>query len=172
MGSPFINLLSTTLDDGRNAVVTAVDGLSEAAAHAKPGNGWSALDVLEHLTIVEGRFVGWIEKGERYDAAQVDHQKEGRLTGMMLDRSTKVQAPDPVHPTGRFQTLAAAIEAFTAAREATKQVVAERGDDLYLVKAAHPRFGEINGVELLNLLAAHSRRHADQIRELREALGC
>jgi hypothetical protein len=49
-------------------------------------------------------------------------------------------------------------------------IVRERGEMLYTVGARHPRFGDLNGVEVVGLMTAHARRHAAQIRETRTAL--
>jgi hypothetical protein len=171
MSSPFINLLATTLEDSRLEVAASVATLTDFDAKRNPPSGWSALEVLEHLTIVEDRFLGRVAEGEQFETPQVDHEKEGKLTGMILDRSTRVQAPEAVQPTGKFKTLVEALAAFDAARERTQHVVRTRGDELYSVKVTHPRFGELNGVELLHLMSGHARRHADQIREARGQLG-
>jgi hypothetical protein len=51
------------------------------------------------------------------------------------------------------------------------QIARSRGADLYGVKIVHGRFGEMNGQELLHVLAGHAGRHAAQIREIREMDG-
>jgi len=89
----------------------------------------------------------------------------------VTDRSVKAQAPEAVRPTGRFSTIAEALTAFQAARDQSVQMARERGTELYLVGAEHPRFGPLNGIEVLYLMAGHARRHAAQIRENRAVLG-
>jgi len=42
--------------------------------------------------------------------------------------------------------------------------------DLYALASFHPVFGPLNGVEALIIIASHSRRHAEQIREARAAI--
>jgi hypothetical protein len=82
---------------------------------------------------------------------------------------TKVEAPDAVRPRGRFGTLDTALAEFQAVRDHSVQLVEERGDALYSIGAEHPYFGKVNGAELIQLIDGHARRHAEQIRETREA---
>jgi hypothetical protein len=62
------------------------------------------------------------------------------------------------------------LERFHAARGRTLQLARERAADLYTLASAHPVFGPLNGVEALIIIANHSRRHAEQIREIRAVI--
>ena len=73
-------------------------------------------------------------------------------------------------PTGRFQSVAGALAAFNEARDTSVRFAQDQGNHLYTIKAAHPRFGELNGAELLHLIIGHALRHLAQIRETREAV--
>ena len=88
---------------------------------------------------------------------------------MIPDRSVRAKAPDPTLPTGRW-TLAEAIDEFNARRSRSIRFAEEHCDDLYSLATEHPRFGPMNGVELLIITAGHAQRHAEQIRETRAAL--
>ena len=172
MESPHDNVLIALLEDGRQDVLVSVRDLSDEAAATKPApDRWSVLECLEHIVTVEDRFLGWLTTGEVHPTPQPDAEKEGRLFGMIMDRSTTVQAPEAVVPAGRFATLAAAVDAFNEARDRTAQIARARGTELYSVKVAHARFGEMNGSELMHVLTGHARRHAAQIRETRVAVG-
>jgi len=172
MQSPLENVLIAVLEDGRQDVLVSVRDLSDEAAAIKPApDRWSVLECLEHIVTVEDRFLGWLTTGEMNETPQPDPEKEGRLFGMITDRSTKVQAPEAVVPTGRYANLAVAVDAFNEARDRSTQIARARGTELYGVKVAHARFGEMNGSELLHLLTGHARRHAAQIRETRFAVG-
>jgi hypothetical protein len=167
-----VQTLATVLEDGRLFVVDAVRDLSTEHAKTKPGpERWSVLECMEHIVIVEERFMGWIISG-REISPDASFEKETRLANMVVDRSVKVTAPEAARPDGRFQTIDEAVEAFNAARDRTARMVEERGAELYKVGITHPRFGDMNGVELVHLLTGHAKRHAAQIREVRESLGC
>jgi len=167
-----VEMLATVLEDGRQFVLEAVRDLPAEHASTKPGpERWSVLECMEHIVIVEERFLGWIISG-REITPDSSWEKETRLSNMVVDRSFKATAPEAVRPDGRFKTIEEAIEAFKAARERTTKMVEERGAELYKVGVTHPRFGDMNGVELVHILSGHARRHAAQIREVRESLGC
>lgn len=163
--------LAATLRDGRDYVLESVRGLSEDQSRQQPAPGrWSALDCMEHLTFVEGRFQDWLRNGSEI-APNRSAEREITLYQMLLDRSEKREAPEAVHPAGRFGSLAEAVAAFKQARETSMQMAGDHGTGLLAIRVTHPRFGDMNGVELMNMIAGHARRHADQIREVRETLG-
>src|SRR6266853_6894655 len=98
-----MNQIIDTLENSRQEFLAASDGVSESQAKTAPAPGrWSVLDCVEHVTIVEERFLGWLENGRKLDAPRIDPQIEARLAARVRDRSTKVEAPEPVRPTGRF----------------------------------------------------------------------
>ena len=150
--------------------------VSEAQAKLSPAPGrWSVLDCVEHIVFVEGRFLGWLQNPETQPAPPppappIDKQREVQILSRVASRANRVQAPEAVHPAGRFATLAEALEQFHAVRARSIAFAESRGADLYSLAARHPFFGPLNGAEVMLLMAAHSRRHAAQIDEVRSAL--
>jgi hypothetical protein len=71
----------------------------------------------------------------------------------MADRVTRVDAREAARPVGRFSTLGEALAGFSEARTRTIRFVEERLGDLHWLDCEHPRFGKMNGAELL-LVAA------------------
>lgn len=160
------------LEHSREDFNAAVAGCSETQASTRPEPGrWSVLECVEHVTVVEQIFLGRLEGAERKDGLTIDKQREVDLLARVVSRENRAQAPDPVQPTGRFTSLAEALEQFNAARTRTMRVAADRAADLYGLASEHPRFGPLNGTELLVIIAGHARRHAAQIREIKAALG-
>ena len=160
------------LEDGRQDFLSATQGLSDAQAATPPApERWSVLECMEHIVIVEERFLGWLDAGKPLEKPAPDREKEISLMARVMDRSTRAQAPEVVRPQGRWATLAAATGAFNAIRDRSVRTARERGAGLYAVAVEHPRFGPMNGIELLHVIAGHARRHAQQIGETREALG-
>ena len=159
------------LERSREDFLAAVAGLTEAQAKARPDpERWSVLDCVEHVTFVEDRFLGFLEAAEKLESPRVDKEKEAGLKARIPDRSVRAKSPEAAVPTGRFSTLAQAIEQFNANRTRSIQFAEDRCDDLYCLSSAHPRFGPMNGIEFLIIIAGHSRRHGEQIREARAAL--
>jgi uncharacterized damage-inducible protein DinB len=160
------------LERGRRDFMDAASGLTESeAAHRPDPARWSVLDCVEHVATVESRFLGWLEAEKRVDAPSIDKEKEIGLLARVADRSTRAQAPAAVVPSGRFATLAEALEEFNARRTRSVQFASDRSDDLYYLSAEHARFGSLNGAEVMMLITGHANRHAAQIREVRAALG-
>jgi uncharacterized damage-inducible protein DinB len=159
------------LERSRQEFVAAVTGVNEAQAKVRPDPArWSVLDCVEHVTIVEERFLGFLKAAPKTDAPRVDKDKEAGLLVRIPDRTTRLNAPEVVLPTGRFTTLAQALEQFNANRAHSIQFAQDRSGDLYYLASEHPRLGPMNGAEFLILIAAHARRHAAQIHEVRAAL--
>ncbi len=148
----------------------AVAGISDEHAATKPApNRWSVLETLEHVTTVEYRFQGWIHDAKPIDA-NYDPSKIDSLITQMGDRETRREAPEPVHPQGKYKAIQEALSEFNTARDKTLELVAARGTSLDALQTHHRFFGDLTGVEVLHLLAAHGSRHADQIRETRATL--
>jgi uncharacterized damage-inducible protein DinB len=159
------------LERSRQEFIAAVAGVTEAQAQARPGpERWSVLECVEHVTTVEERFLGWLEAAKKLDEPRVDKEKEAGLRVRIPDRSTRAKSPEAALPTGRFPTLGQALEQFNRGRTRSIEFAQDRCDDLYCLASEHPRFGPMNGVEFLIIIAGHSRRHAAQILETRAGL--
>ena len=159
------------LEDSRKVFNDAAGGFSESQAGTRPAEGrWSVLECVEHVTTVEERFLGFLERAGRLDAPAIDPKKEAGLLALVTDRTTRAQAPEPVRPVGRFATLSEAVDGFNAARTRTVAYATERAADLPSHDCHHPRFGAMNGREMCMVIAGHARRHAEQIREIRAAM--
>jgi hypothetical protein len=159
------------LEKSKEEFHAAASGLPESLANTRPEeNRWSVLDCVEHVATVEEIFLKRLASGEYTEAPPEDKAKEEALAARVVDRSTRRQAPETVAPKGRFTSLAEGLERFQTARGRTVEFARENSADLYRLASAHPVFGPLNGVEALIIIANHSKRHAEQIREVRAAL--
>jgi DinB superfamily len=159
------------LERSREEFNAAASGVEESRGADKPApDRWSVVECVEHVAFVEGRFLDRLENSPREEAPAADEQKEVHLAASIPDRSNRVVAPEAVRPTGRWASLAEALDQFNAARTRTIQFAEAEGAEVYARSVDHPRFGKLNGMELLVVIAGHSRRHADQIREIRASL--
>ena len=156
------------LEESRGYLLQALAGLSDEQARRRPpAGGWSALECIEHIALSEARLVGFARSAGSGEPPAASKAKEAQLVAAVTDRTTKRAAPDPVQPAGRFATVDDAVAYLSAGRSATEAFATETGDALYAIAVTHPAMGLLNGVELLMLIAGHTRRHADQIREIR-----
>jgi hypothetical protein len=162
--------LVASLKDSRETLLESLAGITEADAARRPGpDRWCALDCVEHLTIAEEVTLGRLKTAE--PLAEPIHlpEREVRMAEGVSGRANRVQAPPAALPAGRFASLAEALEAYTTARGRTIAFV-EAAPNLRSVQVTHPFFGPISGHELALITAAHSVRHAAQIREIREQI--
>ena len=167
-----------TLDASRSALRDAFKAIPEPQRRLRPAaDRWSAVDIVEHLSLVERRFTHMLDArvSAALDQGLAPETAERvplptPVAERMQDRLNRRTAPDPAQPTGQLDEVAA-WGAAEAARQAFRDTVT-RGDGLALstVSHAHPFFGELNIYQWVELIAGHEQRHVQQLRELASAL--
>ena len=160
--------LLAKLEEGRGALLDSVTGMSGAEAAAAPAGGWSAIGIVEHVALAEGLMLGLI-RGAQPAGGEAAPGRELRFFAGGRSRSRKFQAPQASHPSGECATLEAALAKFAAARAATVAFVEACEHDPRLCPVTHPLLGACTAMETLYVVASHPYRHAEQIRELRQA---
>lgn len=132
-----------------------------------PRGGWSASEVLAHLTMVETT----VWNGAREVLAQRPgrHPLRNRLhipPAFTQWRLVKRNTPIPLDASlvlSREESLLG----FTAARNRTLKFIAEAGTrDLRPFRRNHPFLGSLDLYDWLRLLAYHEIRHTKQLREI------
>ena len=150
--------------------LASVEGLSEAQWNYKPApDRWSVAECAEHITAAEPfirKMVAESVKTElAADTAGTTNQDQKILT-FLVDRSTKFKAPEPLIPTNRFGTPAAAMEAFKKERAETI-ALASGNVDLRTHGSKHFALGPLDSYGWFLFLSAHSERHTLQIDEVK-----
>jgi len=146
----------------------SIEGVSEDEAARRPEGGWSILDCVEHLAITERGMLRMITHASVSTEAEDRTEQEASILQYVSNLSRKAVAPASAAPNGRYPTLEQAAMRFREARERTIAFIEECPDDLRGRMLDHP-FGRITARECLILITYHPRRHASQIRGLREA---
>lgn len=160
------------LSESRDNLVGATAGVSDDQARIRPApDRWSVLDCAEHVAIVENFLLKVLTTKLSPCAPSEDRSREALFLRSVANRTQKVVAPDMSHPSGRFATLAGALDYFRQSRARAVAFVEQCTLDLRALSALHPLFGPTTGQEFLIILALHPARHAEQIREVRAALG-
>ena len=139
--------------------------------------GWSAIQVIEHLVLLERRLAKLFamliaqarESGirEENDATPILPSID---TARIMNRARRIEAPDVVVPK-TTRDLAAAMAALDQAREELKAAVLQ-GDGFALgeITYSHPSFGTLDLYHWLAFVGAHMGRHRAQIQEIGETL--
>lgn len=168
-----IATLKATLAADRAALLAAVERVPADLRSTKPADGrWSVQDVVEHLSLVEGR-AGMLVGALVAEAPALDGATDGPTAinrVAMANRDMKVSAPDPIQPTGRV-SIDAAISALGTSRAALLAAMEQaEGRDLSKVSRPHPALGLLDGYQWIGAIGGHEMRHTLQIEEIRKAL--
>lgn len=159
------------LQKTRQFLLDEVAGLSEAQANFKPAEDrWSVAECAEHITLSEDFLRGAVGQAMQAPAAPERKEelkgKEDQVLQFVTDRSQKFQAPEPLRPTGRWDSLEAIIEVFKASRKKTLDYAHSTPEDLRSHIVAFPT-GDMDAYQFLLFLSGHTERHTLQIQEVK-----
>lgn len=153
------------LEMTRDMLQEQVRGLSEAQYRfrATP-ESWSVLDVVEHLAIAEPQY--WTDLQKALEAAPGNVKRQGTDADMLwygIDRTRRNKTAEARTPSGKYKTLAEALQSFLDLRE--KQLAFARTTEKDL---RNYQFGPSLDTYLWFLMiSSHSERHIHQIREIK-----
>ena len=162
------------IDDAHDALITAVAGLSDAQSHFKPApEAWSVAGIVEHLAIVEDRIVGRIQEllasPPEPDKPVATKEADEILRHKILDRSSKAQAPEATHPTGK--SIVESLDSLVVSRNRIRDILMSVPADFRQRSSPHPRFGPMDCHQWLVTLSGHCMRHTQQIIETKTVPG-
>jgi hypothetical protein len=160
------------LESTKKGVLDATKGLSDAQWNFKPApDRWSVAEVMEHLAAAEDLLRGMTQEqimktpaAPPRDADETRKADEGVLA-MVPDRSHKLQAPEPLKPTNRFGSPAAAQKHFVESRATTEEYL--KNTPGLRAHLGDSPMGKLDGYEFVLLIAAHSERHTKQMLEVK-----
>jgi hypothetical protein len=159
------------LEQGRAALLSAVDGVTDESARRIPAPGrWSILGCVEHVAISEDYLFSQIGKATPSPTPATNPVREAKMLAFGADRSRRIESPPEGHPTGVFRTLAAALEHFQESRNRSIEFVRSNQEDLRSKVTWHPILKQANCHEMLLSMGVHVLRHAKQTEEIRAKL--
>ena len=99
------------LQETRDTFLVGVSSVSESQAKFKTApDRWSIEECAEHIALVENGLLARITQ-ESIPSDRVERpQRQAELRKLGAERTTKRQAPERVRPTGRFGSMAKALE--------------------------------------------------------------
>jgi DinB superfamily len=167
-----LQLLESTKKD----VLDATRSLSEAQWNFKSASDrWSVAECMEHIAAAEDFIRGLIiEKimvapappaGPDRDVVKID----AGIIANVPDRTNKVQAPEPLKPTNRFGSPQGSIGHFVETRAKTEDFLKTTPGlrDHAIDSPGDGKYGKWDAYEFVLLIAAHSERHTNQIKEVK-----
>lgn len=154
----------------RDNLLRATRGLSPAQLAFKPApNRWSVADCLEHVIVVENRFHESVSNALQQPADPSKRSafdgRDDELLQIVTDRSAPRQAPETIHPSGRWPQDRL-IREFEAVRARSLELAGGTVCDPRQHFVAHRAFGDLDCYQWMLLVAAHGDRHRAQIEEV------
>ena len=158
------------LESTKKDVLDATKGLSTAQWNFKSApDRWSIAECMEHIAAAEDYIRGAIENGVMKapavpgrDVAAID----AGIIANVPERKNKVQAPEAIKPTNRFGSPEGSVDHFVESR-ATTETFLKTTAGLRDHAADSPNGQKWDAYEFILLIAAHSERHTNQIKEVK-----
>ena len=170
------NRVVDALERSREALANSIAGLTPGQWEFCPGEGaWSIRECADHIFVIEGLLFQTVRDlaGSPPDperAARVQGKDE-RLLAALADRGFKVRNPFPTRPSGEADSPETLTRSFAALRNSVIDYARSTNDSLRDRVARHPMLKDLDGVQWLLLISAHTDRHIAQIEEVKQHPG-
>jgi uncharacterized damage-inducible protein DinB len=163
------------LTESRERLLRVAHGLSREQMHFRPApDRWTVAENIEHLTFVEGRVMGFIQKtlaeGPSSSKRSAVEGQDAAFAKRVASREDRFQAPEAVKPFGRW-TDDQLLKEFEATRQRTHEFARTTDADLRAHFFTHGRFGDLDLYQWLLLIAGHCDRHRAQSEEVIASAG-
>jgi len=161
-------LTDTLLASRERFVATAQEIPGESWRTPPAGGGWSAAEIVAHVTMVETLMTGAAAKITQRPPIHVPLLRRFPLTvGLVAWRGRRVASPVPID-TLLLDDPDVMLPRLAEQRQRTLTFL-ESGRDTNLsnYRLRHPFLGSLNFYDWFRTLAMHDLRHAKQLREVR-----
>jgi ribosomal protein S15P/S13E len=133
---------------------------------------WSIAETAEHIAVTEDRIWDLVSNKMMKSPATPERRgevlnKEEMIMKAIPDRSRKANAPEQLHPTGRWATKAELVKHFQEARAKEIAFLTETKEDLRSHFEEHPFLKTMDAWQWLVFNGAHGKRHTAQILEVK-----
>jgi hypothetical protein len=164
-----LNAILARLSQTRAALLAVVDPIPPDCWRKPPrqGRGWSAAEVIAHLTMVETAILDGAERGLQKEPKRYPLWKRLHIPPLVAEwRLIKRQTPIPLDP-ALLDAKQPMLDRFAAARRRTLAFLeANRGRDLSRWRHTHPFFGSLNLYTWFKTIYHHEIRHTKQLRQI------
>jgi hypothetical protein len=158
---------SKYLQETKDDLLKKVKGLTPEQLNFKATpESWSIAECVEHLAISENNLFGFAQQGLQQPAdpslrKDVKMTDDGIIT-MITDRTHKVKTQEAFEPTNKFGSFEASLKEFKTKRDDHIKYIKTTSEDLRNHYNDFP-FGKIDTYQTILFMAAHSKRHTEQV---------
>lgn len=162
-----LDMLQRTWEELENTV----NPLTESEVNYVPKNGgWSVLNCLEHLVLVEPVLLQELEKMINVNALDTEKDlsaEDGLIISYITDRTKKVTTPKPFRPLeeNKGKGKEDFLQEIKKTRLAMIELLKTTDADLRHLFGPYP-YGEADAYQQFIIVAAHSHRHIMQMNEV------
>ncbi len=158
--------LLTLLEKSEQRWLAVLNSVPEGACAAKlTDDSWTILQIAEHVAAAEHGMYRAIELAAE-KTTPANHGVDQKIIAGGTNREVKRQAPAPSLPKGRWTTLAECAAMFQRSRARTMEMVSNT-DNLRGKTVQHPLLGDLDGHQMVLVMATHAERHALQVEEIK-----
>jgi len=154
------------LDASTEILIKTLSCIDSENVNRQPAaGGWSAVQVAEHLLILE-TIANKVVRGETIKSTRASDEKIPLIIGAMMDTDTKRVAPDVVLPSQEPGDLQAIVRGLQKQRELLKEAIISTDLSEACISLKHPALGTLTRLEWIWFTIHHTRRHIIQIEQL------
>ncbi len=158
----------------RKMVLDETAGLSPAQWNFKTSpERWSIAECVEHITLSEDSLFEMLQ-GKILKTPPAPEkrlvkpaEKDNKIWAALTSREQRANAPVALKPSGKWATPQAMLEHFKQSRDRVIAYVEKTPDALRNHSIPSQAFESMDGYQWILLIAGHSQRHVDQIREVK-----
>jgi len=163
-----INAILERLNQTRADLLAVVEPVPPDRWRKAPASGgWSAAEVIAHLTMVEQAILDGAGRGLQKEPRAVPLWRRIHIPPILAEwRLIKARTPIPLDPT-LLDDKQAMLDRFATQRRRTLAFIeANRSRDLSRWRHTHPFFGSLNIYTWFKTIYHHEIRHTKQLREI------
>jgi hypothetical protein len=157
------------VDRTRERLYKRVEGLTQEQATHRPAPGaWTPAEIVEHLSLIEGRLLQMLSMMLRKAEAAGIGNAPSEMKPFTLDafiertQNEKYTAPEAVTPGGEA-TLSDSLSKLRRSREELRSLRPRiEAMDLSTITYPHPAFGPLNFYQWMAFIGLHEARHLRQ----------
>jgi hypothetical protein len=159
------------LESTKQDVLAAVKDLNAAQWNFKPApDRWSIAECMEHIAAAED-FIRDLDANQVMKAPSAPGRDLATIDAAIManvpERKTKMQAPEPIKPTNRYSSPQGSIDHFLVSRAATEDFLKHTTGLRDHAIDSPAGTAKWDAYEFILLIAAHSERHTNQIKEVK-----